>query len=654
MRIIPKSIKGKITCQILLYIILAIVVCEAVSVNSLRTNMTKQTQNYVQMQAEKSAGIVNEWLKEQGNIVHTVRDAVAFMDTKDTNKIMDYLEANLGENEDALMYYVCFAYDGGVFPADHSKLDLDPTTRDWWKQAIQKNGLIYTAPYKDFATGQMIVTIAEPMTIQGDQAVFLADITLDTLTAQVENVSDDKNVKGFLLDADGNVVSHPNEDYLPKEEGNTVLSDALGVDVTQASMITDYDKHRKFISTASVEVTDWVFGITEEQSVVTSQIQQNVMTVVGLGIVLLLIEVVLMAFSIRKNLKPMETMKRFIKEKVIGLEHFRKQKNEVAEIRYLIQELEERFIGIIRQTKGESITIHSKMQNANQKVTSMSENIMGISAAMEETCANIDSQTESIKNIDDTCQDATGAVEQLATDVRQMAEKAQEIVASVGQVTQKLLDGKNRSVQIAGESRVKMQEAIEQTKIINKIVEVSESIEQIASQTNLLALNASIEAARAGEAGKGFAVVADEIKKLSENTAEEIGKVNELTAQVKQSVEQLSQESNNVLMFIDGSVMQDYDRLENLAKSYIADADYYAEVSESLGQNADGVNDAISEINTILSRINTAQSELADAVASVNDNLQQITYSSEEMSTETNDVLESVATLQTTMDEFHV
>ena len=654
MRIIPKSIKGKITCQIIMYIILAIVVCEAVSVNSLRTNMTKQTENYVQMQSEKSAGIVNEWLQEQGNIVHTVRDAVAFMNTKDTNKIMDYLEANLSENQNALMYYVCFGYDGGVFPADHSKLDLDPTTRDWWKQAIQKDGLIYTAPYKDFASGQMIVTIAEPLTLQEDQAVFLADITLDTLTAQVENVSDDKNVKGFLLDADGNVVSHPNKDFLPKEDGNTVLSDALGVDVTKVSTIKDYDKHKKFISTATIEATGWTFGITEEQSVVTSQIQQNVSTVIVLGVILLIVVAVLMAISIRNNLKPMETMKLFIKEKVIGVNHCKKQKNEVAEIRYLIHELEDRFIGIIRQTKEESAAIHGEMSGANDKVASMNENIMGISAAMEETCANIDSQTESIQNIDDTCQSATDAVEQLAGDVREIAAKAQDIVAHVGNVTKQLLEGKNRSVELADASRNKMQEAIEDTKIIEKITEVSESIEQIAAQTNLLALNASIEAARAGEAGKGFAVVADEIKKLSEGTAQEISKVGELTVKVKESVEKLATESNNILVFIDGSVMQDYERLESLAKSYIEDAEYYANVSKSLGQNADGVNVAIRDISGIIGNISIAQGELADAVASVNDNLQQITYSSEEMSTETNKVMQSVEVLQNTMNEFQV
>ena len=48
------------------------------------------------------------------------------------------------------------------------------------------------------------------------------------------------------------------------------------------------------------------------------------------------------------------------------------------------------------------------------------------------------------------------------------------------------------------------------------------------------------------------------------------------------------------------------------------------------------------------------QTELADAVAGVNKNLQEITYSSENMSTETKGILQSIVKLQKNMHQFSV
>lgn len=82
-----------------------------------------------------------------------------------------------------------------------------------------------------------------------------------------------------------------------------------------------------------------------------------------------------------------------------------------------------------------------------------------------------------------------------------------------------------KAIQITLDSKKNLEIAIEETKEIGKIVEVSEAIRAIAAQTNLLALNASIEAARTDEAGNGFVVVANEIKNLSNTTGNEIEKV---------------------------------------------------------------------------------------------------------------------------------
>lgn len=83
--------------QTVISLVLAILLCELLSVRTLQNNMTTQARNFVEAQAGTNANVVNEWLVEEGNIVHTIRNGMAFMNTKDTDQIMDYLEVNLAD-----------------------------------------------------------------------------------------------------------------------------------------------------------------------------------------------------------------------------------------------------------------------------------------------------------------------------------------------------------------------------------------------------------------------------------------------------------------------------------------------------------------------------------------------------------------------------
>ena len=536
----------------------------------------------------------------------------------------------------------------------------DPTARGWYKAAKEKKGTIVTDPYMDVLIGGMCVTVASPVYVDGKLwGVVGADYTLDSINEVVSSAATSEGEYGFLLDSSGNFIAHPNQDYLPGEDKTVALSSVLpqlGGVLTSRDIITakDYNGVNSMFSSAPVESCGWIFVSAIPKSLVTSSITRLIIICLIILAACIIVVLLLMNFLIKRQLSSIEELKVFIKEKMLSGQKMQDFKYESEEIHYLIETLKGQFLDTIRKTKEESLRIADRMSSANGQIGQMSDSITSITASMQETGANIETQTANIGIIGNTCDEVSGAVSSLAHDAQDMAQKAQETQEKVDQMVPEMIENKNHAVRIASESRKRLENAIEEAKVIEEIQTVSNAIRSIAGQTNLLALNASIEAARAGEAGKGFAVVATEIGQLSSSTNDEIEKVNELTTKVMTSVEQLSKESISVLDFIGTTVMKDYDGLEQLADNYRGDTEYYSKVSQEIGASTEEISALIEEITSTLAKIGDSQEELNGAVQEVNNNLQEISYASESVAGEAGGVMESISELKGTVDTFSV
>ncbi|MBR1861721.1 MAG: methyl-accepting chemotaxis protein [Lachnospiraceae bacterium] len=661
-----RTINAKITSTVIVILVLALLVSSGVIVTiSGRSLLADQTEK-LGYQADKYAGDIDVWFEGERTMVEGVVYDVNSLGTGSPafDTLVTILRAHAANRGELLNMYI------GTETKDFAQSDpnattpegYDPTARGWYKAAKSAGTTIVTDPYMDVLIGGMCITIASPIYYNGELiGVVGADVTLDTINSVMASIPTAGGQYGFLVDSSGNYIVHVNKDFEPGEDSAVAVSSEMGA---IASIISapgskviktkDFDGESNYFVTSPIEKSGWVLGLALPTKNVSAPVVRMIVIAAVIAVVALAAVILIMVFLIKGLLAPMERMKSFVRTKIIGSENVKSAGNEVAEIEYLIKELEERFIDTIRRTRVESDDIQSKMADTTEKIGSINGNITAISETMNDTSANIDMQTSSIKDINDASTNVNNTVDALLSRTEEMQTRTHEIKERVEAMVPEVINNKKHAVSVTKESEKQLLKAIEDAEVISEIVSISNAISQIANQTNLLALNASIEAARAGEAGRGFAVVADEINGLANNTKDEIEKVNSLTEKVTESVKELSAQSNKILTFLNEVVLGDYENMENLAQNYKDDAEFYGNVSEVLHSDAKELSSSMAEINGSIETIDSTQEELSRAIQNISGSLQEITESSRSVASETESVLSGIDSLQETIGKFNI
>ena len=319
-------------------------------------------------------------------------------------------------------------------------------------------------------------------------------------------------------------------------------------------------------------------------------------------------------------------------------------------------------------------------------VQGMRINLRRMVASIDEASSRINGNVDQLEDVTNVvnsmCTDNSATTEELAAGMQQTSATAESIYANIGymktgaediqalseagdtlskEVMDRAAELREKTVNAANTTRekyesvkVRSDKAIEDSKAVDKINALTDSIMAISSQTSLLALNASIEAARAGEAGRGFAVVATEIGNLANQTSTTVADINSIVDEVNAAVRNMSGCLTETGTFLEDTVLADYAEFAQVSEQYNDDAVKFKESMNDVHESIVNLTDSIAKISDAISGITSTVCESTVGVTDIAEKTTSMVSRTSETSGLVEESKNCVVQLQDIVGEFQM
>jgi len=519
-----------------------------------------------------------------------------------------------------------------VCDSDINLIGKNIKDRAYAMKTIETGEPVISETLKSKSTGAFVIAITAPVKVNGKIVGFVASAVLaDSLTTYMKDTKllGTKSSYAYLVDGTGTMLYHPTKDKIGKPVENVQIKEVVaqvqaGKSVKPDTVEYMFNNKLKKAAYSVIPETNWIIVVTGDMDEIMLPINNVKNNIILIGLIIAFVALLSGLVIASRISSPIIKLTELI------------NKTADLDLKY-----DDRYL-YLEKNKDETGTIARAMFLTRQVLREMVEKLQSVSHTVMDNAVEMEKLSVLIQeNAHDnsaTTQQLSAGMEETAASTEEITATTIEISSHVGDIAKKAKDGSKVSNQITDraylikndaldstknaktlyeEVKVKMEEAIEESNSIKQIGVLADTILAITNQTNLLALNAAIEAARAGEAGRGFNVVASEIRKLADQSSSTATGIQQIVKNVYASVDCMRMNSEEMLNFIDQSVLKDYEKLTKISEQYNDDAVYINNLMAEFEDSAERLDIAVSSISTAMNEVAVTVTEGSKGVQDI-------------------------------------
>ena len=432
----------------------------------------------------------------------------------------------------------------------------------------------------------------------------------------------------YLVNKDGTMQYHPTESKVGSPVENSVVK-GLVAEIQAGkhpeSKCVNYE-FNDTVKNASYRVLDdnSILVITADEDEVMQEINALskwanltvAFMTVAFGIVAYILSVFIVA-PIKKITAIVKQTAEFDFTKSQYSEKLVKRHDECSVMAKAVSKMRENLRNMVGDINASSSVITGDVDELKKISNSINSVCTDNSATTEELAAGMQETSATTETINNNIGKMSTAADDILSLSKQGETLSYEIMERATKLKNATEEASSKTTNMYQTVKEKTVIAIEESKAVDKINELTDAIMAISSQTSLLALNASIEAARAGEAGRGFAVVAMEIGNLASQTSKTVGDINTIVKEVNNAVDKMTQSLEETTKFLEDVVIKDYAQFQDVSVQYNTDADVVQGRMKDIENAVVSLTDVIAHIAEALNGINATVNEATIGVTDI-------------------------------------